>query len=181
MISALQWVPRGAAKAKPAKFVLSSTEVDMLKAHMEKIELEEQAGEANAVEDASKASAEEGQVAEVEEDGGEEQEEAEADDMEEDKATKGTLDEHGLPMALRMDEYDDDDDLDDAALSANLASSDHVTMQDVKLEMEREDESEDENSDAEVRSLCYCPSHNSFCLLLLLLRRTILSGSPTMC
>jgi periodic tryptophan protein 1 len=153
MISAIAWVPRGAAKAKPAKFALSAAEAEMLAQHGLD-EDDEPAGGAQG--EAVVAQKPDSGAAAAQEAGGGEEEDEEEEDMEEEdmeeleEDTSGKVDKHGLPLALKMDDYDDEDDMDDHQLSMNLASQDEIRMEDLKVEMEREDDDEEEpDSDAE--------------------------------
>jgi hypothetical protein len=96
MISCLTWVPRGAADPRPKKYELSPAELNMLK-----IQAREEAGEGGEDDDED--------IDDVE--GSSDEEEGE--EGVHTKATSSelpTVDISTLPDDLRMDEYSDDDE-----------------------------------------------------------------------
>ncbi|OQR92254.1 periodic tryptophan protein [Achlya hypogyna] len=133
MISALGWIPRGAAKRTPDKFVLSKEEIQMM------TQL--------AAEDDEEAAAE----AENDEDEDDEDMEADADMGAED-------DSDPLPEGFKMDEYDDEDD--DVAVkeylggegAAGAGDDDEIEDEAEDLDDEAFDEDDDEDKeDMEIR------------------------------
>ena len=104
MICALAFVPAGACKRSPIKYEVSAEEAEMLKevADAEESELAEAAAAFGSGTLGSAAAASE----ETEDNNGG----GDDDDNELEGYDKNNRDEHGLPAALRMDEYDDEDE-----------------------------------------------------------------------
>jgi hypothetical protein len=137
MITALSWVPKGVARARPARFELSTEEYTRIKALAAK-------EESDAVE-----------AAKEEADEDEEEEDEDEGDVEEDVSIDD------LPAELRMDEYDNEDDEGISAAAMNAygddADDDELeVMEDgshplamMNMEPNLNDEDDEDDDDAE--------------------------------
>eukprot|EP01034_Spumella_vulgaris_P024537 gene24537-30895_t len=134
MITALAWVPKGAARSRPVRFELSSDEYARIKALADQEEIKEKENEKEHVQKGKTFTAEESE--EVDE-----------------GVEKDNFDD--LPAELRMDEYDDDDSLDGGELD-DLEDEEIAVMEEGELAfaMDKEDfdeEEEEDNEDDEIR------------------------------
>ena len=140
MITALSWVPKGVARARPARFELSTEEYTRIKALAAKEES-----------DAVEAAKEEANDDEDEEEGDEKEKDEEEEDV--------SIDD--LPAELRMDEYDNEDDEGISAAAMNAygddADDDELeVMEDgshplamMNMEPNLNDEDDEDDDDAE--------------------------------
>lgn len=124
MISALAWVPKGAARRVPEKLKLTEQEMQL----MRELAAEEEAEEKEAME-------------------------AMADSDDEADETAGSSDAagaDGLPASFKMDEYDEEDD--DAAITNYIGQSGAVEGSELEEEEEEEDEGDkvDEEGNVEM-------------------------------
>jgi hypothetical protein len=106
MISSLLWVPKGASRQRPVRFELSAEEMERVR----ELAKEEAAIEARADSAEHVAS---GATFEADRDDDEEVVDMATEEVEGDDESEEDVDTSDLPPELRMDEYDDDDEMAD--------------------------------------------------------------------
>ncbi|RHY53202.1 hypothetical protein DYB38_008566 [Aphanomyces astaci] len=133
MISALAWVPRGASKRVPDKFVLSKEEVDMMTQLAQEDEEEEEEA----------AAAEEGE---------DDDDDIEGEDPEEDADMEGDNDEDNEALKeFNMDQYDEEDD--EAAVKDYLQGNGaEIPIEDDDQVPDDIEDDDEDKADMEIRS-----------------------------
>jgi periodic tryptophan protein 1 len=138
MISALAWIPKGASRSKPVRFELSEEEVHRIENLAKYAILFDLFNFKIFFRDEE----------EIEKDQQEEFQEEISSDEEEGTDTREQNDNfEGLPAELRMDEYDDEDDIKDILELDNEADDNDDFMGDLKAGMDLVDDEEEEDDE----------------------------------